>query len=423
MKTYFVVFGRNPTLSFAEIYSVLKSKNIPFHPFALSQEVLVFSTQEDFNEKEYMKLLGGTVKIGQILDEVDFEQNESLLYDIFSGTNLSQKYITSHTGKTHIGISMYDAGAEKNLFRSIVSRQKHFYLTVKDNLRAVGLKVGFVQIKERFLSSVSVEKNKMLTHGVEIVLIVSNEKIFIGKTSAVQEFEEFSLRDFHRPKKDKRSGIIPPKLARILINFTYASAQSKLLDPFCGSGTILQEAVILGIRDITGSDISDKAIRDTKENLDWLFQRLPHIQKKSFNIQIFQSDVKNIINSTGVNIFDAIVAEPYLGPPFLEHPSERIIQNTLQQLYQLYISAFQVFSKILKKGGRISFVFPVFKLNGKLYFVEILESIKRMGFLQQEFFPKNMEFSHMLTTTTRNTILYGGQEQFINREIICFQKI
>lgn len=423
MKTYFVVFGRNPTLSFAEIYSVLKSKNISFRPITLSQEVLVFSTQGDFNEKEYMKLLGGTVKMGQVTDEVGFEQNESLLYDIFSGTNLSQRYVTAHTGKIHIGISIYDAGAEKNLFQSIVSRQKHLYLTVKDNLRKIGLKAGFVQIKERFLSSVSVEKNKMLTHGAEIVLIVDKQKIFIGKTSCVQEFEEFSLRDFNRPKKDKRSGIIPPKLARILINFTYASAQSRVLDPFCGSGTILQEAIMLGVRDITGSDISERAIRDTKENIEWLFQTLPQIQKKSFNIQIFQSDVKTIINILEANMFDVIVTEPYLGPPFLEHPSERIIQNTLEQLRQLYISAFQVFSKILMKRGRISFVFPVYKLNGKLYFVEILESIKRMGFVQQEFFPKSMELSHTLETTSRDTILYGGQEQFIKREIICFQKI
>ncbi len=44
----------------------------------------------------------------------------------------------------------------------------------------------------------------------------------------------------------------------------------KILDPFCGSGTILQEAMLLGFKNIYGSDKDKRAIANSKENINWL---------------------------------------------------------------------------------------------------------------------------------------------------------
>jgi len=55
-------------------------------------------------------------------------------------------------------------------------------------------------------------------------------------------------------------------------NFNQLGGQGheSFLDPFCGSGTFLMEAALLGFSKICGSDASDKAVADTKENMEWL---------------------------------------------------------------------------------------------------------------------------------------------------------
>ena len=87
---------------------------------------------------------------------------------------------------------------------------------------------------------------------------------------AVQPFEEFGARDYARPSRDDLSGMLPPKLAKIMINLAQAKENSLILDTFCGSGTILQEALIMGYLNLIGFDSSPKAIKDSQANLEWL---------------------------------------------------------------------------------------------------------------------------------------------------------
>ena len=47
-----------------------------------------------------------------------------------------------------------------------------------------------------------------------------------------------------------------------------------LLDPLRGSGTILTEAAVMGYQNLYGSDISRKAITDTKEKFRLDYQKL-----------------------------------------------------------------------------------------------------------------------------------------------------
>jgi tRNA G10 N-methylase Trm11 len=47
-----------------------------------------------------------------------------------------------------------------------------------------------------------------------------------------------------------------------------------LLDPFCGSGTVLTEGINLGIKKLIGTDLSDKCISDTEQNVKWMLHEL-----------------------------------------------------------------------------------------------------------------------------------------------------
>lgn len=423
MIQYFFILGKNPTLSISEIISVLKSIQIAFIIKVISPEVLIIETESEIVIERLIKTLGGTIKIGQIIQQVSFDEDEAKFQQIFDAENIIHNYLAQKNGKVHFGISIYDGGTDQIYLKKINAQLKDLNLTIKENFKNEGVKAGFVKIKDRFLSSVSVSKNQLLSKGVEIVLILTKDKIFAGKTLVVQEFESFSFRDYSRPARDTKSGIIPPKLARIMINLAVVDEKSVILDPFCGSGTILQEAILLGYRKIIGADISKKAFTDSMVNIDWLFNHYNNLNSSEFNIDVYQCDVQLIGKKFAPNSIDAIVTEPYLGPPFFKKPNYGSIMNTLSEVEKLYLSAFSEFKKILRKNGKIVIVFPAFEDWGKMHFVNILDKIKEMGFSKEELIPKEMINYSFIQLTNRNTILYGGNEQFVKREIISWKKL
>lgn len=422
MTQFFFILGKNPTLSIAEIISVLETSRIFFTVEVISREVLIVEVESKMETEKLIQTLGGTIKIGQIIQQVGFDEDETKFQQIFDAKNILHNYITQRNGKVHFGISVYDGGTDGLYLNKIINKLKELNLTIKENLQKENVRAGFVRIKDRFLSSVSVSKNQLLSKGIEIVLILTKDRIFAGKTIVVQEFESFSFRDYGRPVRDTKSGIIPPKLARIMINLAKTDQHSTILDPFCGSGTILQEAILLGYRKIVGTDISKKAFTDSMVNIDWLFNHYRNLDTSEFEIKVYQCDVQSIGNKITPNTIDAIVTEPYLGPPFFKKPNYGSFINTITEVGKLYVSAFLQFKKILKSGGKVIIIFPAFEDWGKMHYVDILVKIKEMGFSQVELIPKEIGKNNFLQLTYRNTILYGGNEQFVKREILSFKK-
>src|SRR5690606_35926256 len=124
---------------------------------------------------------------------------------------------------------------------------------------------------ELMLNSAQVLYNQLTSPlGMELLLVRNGGKILLAQTVAEQDIDAYSARDQQRPKRDAKVGMLPPKLAQIIINL--ASGKLKLtpgetlLDPFCGTGVILQEAKLIGY-DIYGSDLESRMVKYTKENL------------------------------------------------------------------------------------------------------------------------------------------------------------
>lgn len=422
MGQYFFVLGRNPTLSAVELLSVISRLDSKLTIKYLSEEVLVISVNIDLDTYSLMSILGGTVKMGVIIKEIDWESNESEFENILSSDFLRSYLIKNSNKKVHFGLSLYNAG-NAFLYTKLKNILKESHVTIKDNLKASGIKSGFVQIKDTKLSSVSVVRNELITHGFEMVFITAEDKLLVGKTLQVQEFAQFSLRDYQRPAKNKRSGIMPPKLARMMLNTAESGRKVTLLDPFCGSGTILQEALLLDFRNVIGTDISPKAISDSQKNLDFIVKFYPQYKKQRENIILKTVDVRELSQVFPSQSVDVIVTEPFLGPPLFQRPTGATVRNIFANLKELYLSAFAQFSKILKNEGRILIIFPAFEDGNQISYLEILKDINKMGWRQLKFIP---EFIQQLPTakfTSRNSILYGSSNQFVLREILLFTVI
>ncbi len=405
-KRYCFILGRYPDLSKHEIFAVLRKLDLDSTIYYESSTVLVLELLEDLPVVEINKILGGTVKIGEIIQHFPQSVNPEKVHDYLTSDALFIDYLPSANQKITFGVSLYPYPRSHALQNPWVRVQRELIKSLKKHLESQGFKTRYPHLEGTFLSSASVEKNNLLKDGVEVLIIETPTELLFGKTLAVQEFESFSNRDYGRPKRDMESGIMPPKVARMMITIAEISLQSELLDPFCGSGTLIQEALLLGYTHVTGTDLSSKAVADTKTNLTWLKKQ--HLAEN--NAKVFNYDVTKLSEKFPQGSVAAIVTEPYMGPNLQHKPHLKDVQEIKTELESLYLSAFKQFAKVLKKDGSVVMIFPIFHVNNHYLYLDILEKIGVLGFSQV-----------ILTKEKRNTITLGNQKDFVLREIVKFK--
>ena len=436
---YFFVLGINPTLSLAELAAVFNHGEL-----ALAQKNIAILETDQKIEANIIKKIGGTIKFGRIFSEL----NSTDTADILGAAEVFAKPEKSRA-KFYFGISFYGK-AKIYPVKSSPAGAKQFHgvnlkvlgMEFKKLLKQSGIPSRWVVSREATLSSVVVEQNKLTTdRGAEIVIIQFDKKLLLGKTLAVQPFKELSFRDYGRPGRDNYSGMLPPKLAQIMINLATIPPLTKgvggilqsndnatILDPFCGSGTILTEAALMDHRHLIGSDISAQAIQNAKKNIDWLKS---NFQLSTFNFQLFHSDATQVSKHLPSNSVDAIITEPYLGPQ-----RGRIdYKKTISELEKLYSESLREFKKILKPNGRIVIIWPVFQkkplsLRGSASDRSNLANADIAGTLNPNLdnfkiinpIPENLRHDKRIKLTDRNTIIYGREGQKVWREIVILKK-
>ncbi len=340
---YFFILGRHADLSLAEIQATIKRQKNESKALFFGHDWAILDIKKELQPEAFINLLGGTIKLGVIIEKTSQINSEQIA-----------RLISPSDKKIFLGISLY--GFQYNLSK--------LGLEIKKILQGQGNKVRYVTSKENPLSSVVVQKNHLLDQGAEIILIKNGANYFIGKTLAVQPFEQFSKLDYGRPARDSFSGMLPPKLAQIMVNLSELPNQSLIYDPFCGSGTILQQGLYLGYN-VLGSDISPKAIKDSEENLQWLTKQITIKNKYS----VFKSD---ITKQGPLGMYpDAIVTEPYLGPALRGHEKKDVLDKSLQNLTRLYRTALQKFAEWLKPGGVVIMVIPKFQIQNRFLKIDL----------------------------------------------------
>ncbi|MEA3272662.1 MAG: methyltransferase domain-containing protein [Patescibacteria group bacterium] len=373
---YFFILGKNPKLSVAEIRAVVKNE-LQFGS-TTTIAIVDYGTTE-LDALNLIKHLGGTIKIGKILGEIES------LNDL---SELVLEEIPRDKSKIYFGISNYANFSAQDV--------KRVAMEIKKILKKSG-PTRWVTSKEKILSSVIVETNKLLIHGAEICLFKNG---MVGKTLAVQEFEEFEKRDFGKPERDILRGMIPPKLAKIMINLSETDKSATILDPFCGTGTILIEAAVAGYKNLIGSDYDSKAINQASNNIHWTRE---NYELENTDVNLFISKAENLSKKLSSNSVDVIITEPYLGPLLKGKESKEQIKKIVKELNELYFNSFKEWKKILRKRAKVVMIFPVFKNNE----VDIKNELKKIGY-------KKLNYENLI---------YERPGQKVKRRVDIFKKM
>lgn len=404
MKKYFFVPGNNFELSLAELLAVF-----PAYNWQKLESMVVFDLPENLDFKELIKNLGGIVKIGEIIKDFSLADRRRLS-EVTKDEIISIARELEDSSKFNFGFSFYNQ-------KSLPGDFFKLGLSVKKDLKNLGISSRMVMSKEPVLSSVVVEQNRLIKDGLELCFFVDKNKVFLGKTLAVQDFKGLSKRDFGRPNRDDHSGMIPPKLAQIMINLARRDDENfkskTILDPFCGSGTILMESYLLGFKNIIGTDLSDKAVFDSVKNINWIIDlnEEKSIETCGKNIDIFQSNVLDLNKNLDNNSIDYVVCEPYLGP----QRGFKDFSEVTKELNLLYSGALDILFNLIKPGGRVVMIWPQFragnktwKLNPKISKFVLKPTLDAEGFVKEN--------------SGRKTLIYGREEQKVWREIVVLEK-
>ncbi|MGB0756861.1 MAG: TRM11 family SAM-dependent methyltransferase [Patescibacteria group bacterium] len=399
---YFFIFGNTPALSFAELQGYFQRTDTKYQVEWYEKDFVIVETIKEISQ-DVMNQLGGVVKFGKVVKEV------KRINDIKSEYFVEEIHHEYTKGKYHFGFSVYPR--DKNASYEL----RGIGLDIKKHLKELKIQSRLVMSRQENLSSVVVQKNKLVSElGWEIVILKKHHTYCIGRTIAVQPFEAFGERDFGRPGRDDKSGMLPPKVAMSMINLAAKPLDKIILDPFCGSGTVLQEALLLGYSTVHGSDASTKAIKDSKENIKWLADKHDVDIK---GVHITEQDASKPRDKK-IEV-DAVVTEPFLGPPASGRRTKQEVDKIVNDLRPLYQKSLENLVDMLKENGRIVMIFPV------LFFG------KSKRFMSDEInFPKSLSVvslcdsqqSRVFWLTRRGGVIYMRPGQAVGREIIVLEK-
>ncbi len=340
---YFIL-GTNLELCLAELRAVLGDRI----EIVYTHKHVVLANLQGENLGALQERLSGVVKTGHIIGEMTQWNNED-------ASALIATYASGAMGKNKIsyGVSVYDVGGGA---KTLEGELNSLGGAIKKILKELGRPVRYVTGKEPRLSSAIIETNGILSSGGEYVLLSLDDKILIGQTESVQDFRAWEARDMGRPAKDRRSGILPPKLARLMINLSGVNPEgATLLDPFCGSGTVLMEGILMGFKNLIASDISEKATADTQANLSWLVDAF---DLSPPNLAITTTAAADFSLETPV---DTIVTEVFLGEPRRETADAITLKKIETALMPMFRASFINLRQYLTPEGTAVVAFPAYR--------------------------------------------------------------
>jgi tRNA G10 N-methylase Trm11 len=399
MSKTIAILGRQPALGRAELESIYGAAKIePFGDHCLIDGAV---TKQEF------KRLGGSIRVGKIVAEISATNWKTIEKNILSNVD---SLFPKIEGKLSFGVSIFGIKASgKDVSKTA--------LLLKKSIKATGQSVRMVPQKGTELNAATVLYNKLSSEkGVELLVVSNGEKTLIGYTTAIQDIDAYAARDHGRPMRDAKVGMLPPKLAQIIINLgigqTEKSIREKhnraplILDAFCGTGVILQEAMLMDY-DIYGTDLEPRMVEYSIANLKWLDELYPDVGDYR-RIEIGDAATFKWYNTEKI---DVVAGETYLGQPLSALPPGDQLSKIMQEVNNLHHKFLENIGPQLPSGTRLCLAIPTWRGKYEFLHLSTLDYLADLGYTR-------MRFEH----AENEDLIYHRENQVVGRELLVLTK-
>ncbi len=343
---YLFILGRNPELSKAEVFSYFKNSKNKILNYLIRKNALLIDLEKPI-EKKIIKNFGGVISIGKILTsggekEIIRNLEKRILY---SGNKNKLTYTIWNFSKNYEKIQDYlKRRFKKEKIKAIF---KHLSGNVKLQRGENARKPSSKLINKEYFA-------------------FDKEKItYFGEIIEKCDYSSIEKRDIEKPVR-RESLAISPRLAKIMINLSQVDERKFLLDPFCGVGTILQEALLQNFQ-VIGIDKDKDAIKGAKKNLQWL-----NFSEKNYSL----------INSDSMNVeipkVSVVVTEPDLGEILKKIPTEEKAREMLKKFESLMVKTINNLKKSI--SGKIVFSSPYIRIGKRRVHCNIEKICSNTGY-------------------------------------------
>lgn len=323
---FFIVSGEHPTLPSSEVKAVLEAEGFAY------------------------EVLDGLPQVMRVRSDVKCIEA-----------------VRRRTSMTRVcGVELFNCQATMDeIIRSVEEADFTEYISENENfaVRVRRIRGSSLSIKTDILEKELGEKllNKVKGIGVNLkspqktfIGILTGSRFIFGLMKTEIRAKSFIKRG-SKVKAFTHSAEMPPKLARCMVNLAQPRSGDVVLDPFCGTGSYLIEASLIGCK-VVGFDVLRLMVRGSRRN----FSRF----NQSFE-GLVVADAKSPPLRGG--IADCIVTDPPYG----------ISASTMglgrREVFEGFLS---VASKLLKKGRRVCVAAPET--------VNVKEIGERLGFKHVE---------------------------------------
>jgi tRNA G10 N-methylase Trm11 len=402
------ILGKNWLLSLAEMIVHLEDKGILDELVDYSKTAAIVSTRGTISDEEVVdiqSMLGGCFKIGRLVDTIDIDVVERAFPAKGSHSRkdrnslkkcswLPSVWDNPRGKRIKYGVSSYppEQGRTTLDFKRFTRSFDEFIKLRLQDERAK--KAEYVVYEEPDRRDASRTNTALWPHSIskfgllrppnaEILAAFASTHLYLAKSIAVYDSMLQQFRDDSRPfiSSDISTS---PKICRTLLTLAGARPGDTVFDPFCGTGTVLMEAALLGMKCI-GLDLDGNAVEGTQSNLKWLGRELgSHIDFKVLRGNARDSD--KIIEDH----IDAIAFEPHLGPVYKAKPERDEALKVLADLTDLYRDTLKALTQILRPDGRIAMTIPVIRTVAGDLSIDFDQMLKGTGLQYYRFLPERI---------------------------------
>lgn len=413
MHQYAAILGHQSHLSLAEL-----AATIPGFAFeSIEQKVVVlFSSSHPLNQ-DTVDQLGGTILLAERITTADVS-----MADI---PKIMANEVQSVKKKVTFGLRCY--GVSKNDIKTA-------YRKGKDILKNQGRACRYIGNERKAAHAAALLDADIVSgkKGAELCIVQTPSELWVGKTIGVQDIDAYTWIDMEKPVRDTTVGLLPPKLAQIMLNFGAwvvrenlpADVQKKnaerkrkkkevytVFDPFCGTGVIPLECLLRGWN-VLASDTAQKAVNGCKKNIEWV-RKEKKIFKKDVSDDVSKHDATKAFSYK--TLPDMVVTETTLGPAITKQITKTDAKKHCKENEKIQEAFLRNAAETLP-GVPLVCTWPFWRVkNENICLEKPWKVIENLGY--EAVLPAGVEIEE----DANPSLLYQRKDQFVGREIVILQ--